>query len=192
MKHLILGSSSPRRKELLETLGFSFVIRVMDTDESFPDSMPTIEVAEYVASQKAKALIPGIAAHEMLICADTIVVVDDEILGKPVDRADAIHMLKKLAGRSHEVITGVYVYTLNDQHRFSVKTTVYFNSLSDSEISHYVDQFQPFDKAGSYGIQDWIGCVAINRIEGSYTNVVGLPTQEVYDYLKQFELKKAD
>lgn len=192
MKKLILGSSSPRRKELMETLGYSFIIRTKDTDESFPISMQSCEVATFVAEKKANALIPELGADEILLCADTIVVVNDEILGKPLDRSDAINMLGKLAGRSHDVITGVFIYTSGMRHSFSVTTTVHFNPLTVDEISFYVDRFQPFDKAGSYGIQDWIGCAAIERIEGSYTNVVGLPTREVYAFLKELDIKKAD
>ena len=190
MKDLILGSSSPRRKQLLESLGFDFCIRTKETDESFPSELHVREVAEYVAWKKANALISEINNNEVLICADTVVVLGDEILGKPIDREDAISMLSRLSNQKHEVITGVVCYSKERNRSFSTSTYVHFNRLLKEEISFYVDTYQPFDKAGSYGIQDWIGCVGIQRIEGSYTNVVGLPTQEVYTELSKWEIKK--
>jgi septum formation protein len=192
MKQLILGSTSPRRKDLLETLGFEFSIRTKETDESFPAGLTPNQIAEYVAKKKALALITDLHSDEVLLCADTIVVLENDILGKPIDRTDALDMLSRLSGKTHEVITGVICHTVDRQEQFSVSTKVHFNQLTSHEIAYYVDNFKPFDKAGSYGIQDWIGCVAIERIEGSYTNVVGLPTKEVYECLLSFQLKRPE
>lgn len=184
---IILGSKSPRRKELLAALGYTFEVRTKETDESFPASLNCTEVAQYVAEKKSNAMLPNLAEAEVLICADTVVLLDNEILGKPLDHADAIAMLEKLSGREHFVITGVVIASLEKQISFSVTTNVFFHPLSADEIRYYVDNFQPFDKAGSYGIQEWIGYAAIQRIEGSYNNVVGLPTHEVYQALKEFQ-----
>lgn len=184
---LILGSKSPRRRELLSQLGFQFSIRTKETDESYPLSLATEQVAEYVAQKKADDLLADLADDEYVLCADTIVVIDDEILGKPSDRNEAIRMLSLLSGRNHRVITGVVICSLEKQLSFSVTTSVFFHPLSLDEITRYIDEYQPYDKAGSYGIQEWIGYAAIQRIEGSYNNVVGLPTHEVYQALKQFQ-----
>jgi septum formation protein len=184
---LILGSKSPRRKELLSLLGYSFELRTKDTDESFSAEIPTSEVAQHIAHKKAKDLLVDLKNDEVVLCADTIVVIDDQILGKPADRDEAIAMLERLSGREHLVITGVVIVSLEKKVEFSVKTTVCFYPLSGAEIRSYVDQFKPFDKAGSYGIQEWIGGIAIQSINGSYNNVVGLPTHEVYRALKDFE-----
>lgn len=184
---LILGSKSPRRKELLSLLGFSFEVRTKETDESFPETLNCSEVALYVAEKKVTALFSDLTEDEVLICSDTIVVIDNQILGKPIDQADAIKMLEKLSGREHSVITGVVISSLEKRVSFSVTTKVFFNTLSREEILYYIDNFKPFDKAGSYGIQEWIGYAAIQSIEGSYNNVVGLPTHEVYQALKQFQ-----
>lgn len=183
---LILGSKSPRRKELLSALGYIFEVRTKDTDESFPAMLNCTGVAQYVAEKKSEAMMQDLADDEVLICADTVVIIDDQILGKPSTRDKAIDMLEKLSGREHLVITGVVISSLERQISFSVTTTVFFQPLSGEEIRFYVDKFQPFDKAGSYGIQEWIGYAAIQRIEGSYNNVVGLPTHEVYQALKEF------
>lgn len=184
---IILGSKSPRRKELLSQLGYTFDIRVKETDESFPENIPVTEVARYIAEKKADEMINDISDDEIVICADTTVVIDDEILGKPANRDQAIEMLSKLSGREHAVITGVVVQSLERRISFSVTTTVSFKPLNGEEIRFYVDNYSPYDKAGSYGIQEWIGGAAIQWIHGSYNNVVGLPTHEVYTALKQFE-----
>jgi septum formation protein len=184
---LILGSKSPRRKELLSLLGYSFEIRTKDTDETFSADVPISEVAQYVAHKKAKDLLVDLDNDEVVICADTIVMIDDKILGKPADREEAISMLERISGREHLVITGVVIASLEKTVEFSVKTTVCFYPLSGTEIRFYVDEYKPFDKAGSYGIQEWIGGIAIQSINGSYNNVVGLPTHEVYRSLKDFE-----
>lgn len=184
---LILGSKSPRRKELLSLLGYQFEIRTKDTDESFPPNLLSTEVAQYVAEKKSSEMIGDLKEDEILICADTTVILDEEIIGKPLDREHSIKMLGKLSGRMHIVNTGVVIASLERKVSFNVSTKVYFHPLSFDEIQTYVDTFKPFDKAGSYGIQEWIGCAAIQRIEGSYNNVVGLPTHEIYQALKLFE-----
>jgi len=181
---IILGSGSPRRKELLSATGFTFEVRTEDTDESFPADLPCNQVAVYVAKKKLAALLNDALDDEIILCADTTVVVDDKILNKPKDAEEASEMLALLSGRSHDVITGVCIASKSSTHSFSVVTKVYFKSLSMEEIEFYINDFKPFDKAGAYGIQEWIGHVAIERIEGSYTNVVGLPTHEVHQALK--------
>ena len=169
---LILASNSPRRKELLGGLGIPFEVRVLQgIDESYPETVPTDKIAEFIATNKAKAY--EVAADEILITADTVVIVDDEILGKPSDADDARQMLRKLSGKSHHVITGVSLKSYDKQKTFSVDTEVTFKTLSESEIDYYVTRYKPFDKAGAYGIQEWIG----------YFNVVGFPVQRIYDEL---------
>ncbi len=184
---IILGSKSPRRKELLNLLGYSFELRTLDTDESFPLDLPISEIPVYIANKKAEALLPSLVENELLITADTIVVLNNEVLGKPMDAADAKEMLAKLSGKTHQVITGVCVNTLEKSVHKSVTTKVSFKDLSPSEIHFYVENYKPFDKAGSYGIQEYIGLIGIEKIEGSYTNVVGLPTAELAEMLKSFE-----
>ncbi len=187
---LILGSKSPRRKELLSSMGLSFELRLKETDESFPNDINLSEVPLYIANNKADALMDDLNEDELLLCADTVVIEGNEIIGKPKDREDAIEMLYRLQGTSHEVITGVVLRTINEQKSFSVSTIVTFVSIPKEEIIHYVDTFQPYDKAGSYGIQEWIGSIGILKIEGSYNNVVGLPTAEVHEALKTFQKNK--
>ena len=183
---IILGSASPRRKELLSAAGFSFEVRTKDTDESFPSYTPSDEVALFVATKKLNALLEDIDTNTILICADTTVVVDERILNKPIDAQDAKKMLQTLSGRSHKVITGVCIASRQKSESFSVVTYVTFKELTSDEIDFYIQKFKPFDKAGGYGIQEWIGHAAIVRIEGSYNNVVGLPTHEVYEVLQKF------
>lgn len=185
----VLGSGSPRRKELLSGLGVSFEIRVKDTDESFDPTMPTDAVPEYLAAKKASALIPDLQENEMIICADTVVILDDQIIGKPTDHADAHRMLRQLSGQTHRVITGVFIGNRKIQRSFSDKSEVSFRDLSDEEIDYYITNYQPFDKAGSYGIQEWLGYVAITRMEGTYTNVMGLPTNNVFEVIRELENK---
>ena len=184
---LILGSKSPRRKELLSSLGFEFEIRTKETDESFPNTLNSNEVALFIANKKAQELIIDLKEDEIVLCADTVVIIDDVILGKPIDHAEAISMLEKLSGRDHLVITGVVIASNEKKIQFQSTTTVSFLPLSKDEIERYIEQSKPFDKAGSYGIQEWSGAAAIQRIEGSYNNVVGLPTHEVYQALKKFQ-----
>lgn len=179
---IILASNSPRRKELLNQLGLDFEVRVMKgIDESYPDNLPSKDVAVYIASKKSSAY--SIAPDEILITADTIVVVGQDILGKPHDREDACRMLREISGKTHHVITGVCIRTAAQQSRFSVSTDVRFKNLSDGEIDFYVDHFKPYDKAGAYGIQEWIGLVGVESISGSFYNVMGLPVQRIYEEL---------
>lgn len=185
---VVLASNSPRRQDLLQSLGVDFTVMVKDgVEEEFPETLKKKEVAEYLAVKKAQAYSVQIQSDNLLlITADTIVVCDGVILGKPADAADAKQMLRLLSGRSHKVITGVALTTARVQRSFSVKTKVYFKRLSESDIDYYVDNYKPFDKAGAYGIQEWIGLVAIDHIEGSYHNVVGLPVQRLYGELQRF------
>ena len=187
---IILGSGSPRRKELLANLGFTFEVRTKDTNESYPSKMTCEEVPTFLAKQKANALLPELSNDELLICADTVVILDNQILGKPANKEEAIAMLNSLSGNKHDVITGVFIGNSKKQLVFSEKTAVTFNKLSQTDINHYIDNYQPFDKAGSYGIQEWIGAIGITKIIGSYANVMGLPTHKVYELLTtDFQLK---
>ena len=178
---LILASNSPRRKELLAELGMPFEVRVLqDIDEEYPGDLPVNEVARYIAKEKADAYRRIIAPDELIITADTVVIVGDEILGKPVDEADAVRMLKLLSGRTHQVTTGVCLLTAEKESCFDVTTDVTFKALSDDEIHYYVNHYRPFDKAGAYGIQEWIGYIGVTGLHGSYYNVMGLPVQRIY------------
>ena len=184
---IILASNSPRRKELLAGLDVQFEVRIIKgIDESYPDTLPTKDIAEYIAQKKAAAYRETIAADELVITADTIVVLDDEVLGKPKDAADARRMLHELSGRTHQVITGVVLTTKERQEHFSVVSNVTFKELTDGEIDYYVETYKPMDKAGAYGIQEWIGYVGVTRLEGSYFNVMGLPVQRIYEALRRF------
>src|SRR5690606_29283342 len=183
--NVILASNSPRRKELLSQLGIDFVIKSKDVDESYPKSFRPEAVAVYIAEKKANSFIDQISS-ELLIAADTVVAVDDEIFGKPIAHQDAKRMLQKLSGRSHEVSTGVALLYQGKIFSFFEKMIVHFKELSESEIEYYISNYQPFDKAGAYGIQEWIGMMGVDRIEGSYTNVVGLPTARIYHEIKSF------
>lgn len=184
---LILASNSPRRKELLSGLGVQFETRVINgIDESYPEGLSVSEIPLYISGKKADAYRSGMSSDELIITADTIVAVDNTILGKPVSAEDARRMLRMLSGRSHQVVTGVTLTTVKAQHSFSVTTEVWFSQLSDSEIDYYVNKYSPLDKAGAYGIQEWIGYVGVERIDGSYFNVVGLPVQRLYRELLAF------
>jgi septum formation protein len=183
---LVLGSKSPRRQELLAGMGFDFEVRTKDTDEDFPDSLAPKEVPTYLAEVKALALVNELKLGEVLITSDTIVLLENEILGKPISPEEAKQMLQKLAGKRHEVITGVHLRNLEKNVSFSVSTKVFFKPLTTEIIDFYVENYKPFDKAGAYGIQEWIGFVGIERIEGSYFNVVGLPVAELWDELNKF------
>ena len=181
---LILASNSPRRKELLAGLGVPFEVRVLqDIDEHYPENLPVNEVARYIAKEKADAYRRIVAADELIITADTVVIVGDEILGKPVDEADAVRMLKLLSGRTHQVTTGVSLLTAEKERCFDVTTDVTFKALTDEEIHYYVNRYRPFDKAGAYGIQEWIGYIGVTGLNGSYYNVMGLPVQRIYQEL---------
>ena len=184
---IVLGSNSPRRRELLAGLDIDFEVQVIPgIDESFPDTLPAFDVPVYIARKKAEAYIPSMPADELLITADTIVWTFGEILGKPKDREDAIAMLRKLSGRVHEVITGVCITTKEKTISFSASSAVSFARLDEEEIVYYVDKYRPFDKAGSYGIQEWIGYVAVEAINGSFYNVMGLPIHQLYKNLHDF------
>lgn len=189
---IVLASHSPRRQELLKGLGVDFSVNVINgIDESFPASMPKEEVAEHLAVKKREAYKVG--EDELLITADTIVVVEDEILGKPKDADDARRMLHTISGRVHKVVTGVCLATTTESRSFSVTTEVKFRQLRDSEIDYYIERYKPFDKAGAYGIQEWIGYVGVEGIRGSYYNVMGFPVQRVYEEMtRHFGLKIAE
>lgn len=185
--HIILASNSPRRKELLGGLGIDFEVRIIEgIDESYPADLPTAEVAEYISHKKAAPYLAQMAADELVITADTIVVLGTQVMGKPHDEADACRMLRALSGQTHQVITGVTLTTLQRQQSFSVTTDVTFKPLTDDEIHHYVTHYRPFDKAGAYGIQEWIGYIGVTSLRGSYFNVMGLPVQRIYEALKDF------
>lgn len=184
VKKFYLASKSPRRKELLQLMGLDYELFLKEVDESFPSDLSLDQVAVYIANKKADAFEPQ--DDGVIITADTVVVLGNEILGKPVDRADAIQMLEKLNGNMHLVITGVSLKTAEETISFSDTTEVYFKKLSLADIEFYVDKYEPYDKAGSYGIQEWIGLVAIEKIVGSYTNVMGLPTEKLYDKLRPY------
>lgn len=186
-RKLLLASNSPRRKDLLKGLGVDFEVVVLpDIDESFPAELHQDEVALFVAQKKAEAYDAMLTEDTILITADTIVCCEDEIFGKPESSEDAFQMLKRLSGRAHKVITGVVLTSLTKQVAFSVSTDVEFDNLTDEEIDYYIHTFQPTDKAGAYGIQEWIGYVGIKSIRGSYFNVVGLPIQRLYKELSLF------
>lgn len=185
--NIVLGSASPRRSDLLRQLGFDFRILKADCSEDFDPTETPENIVIQIAQQKADALIPELSSDEVLICADTIVYLNGEVIGKPSDAADAILLLHKLSGNMHDVYTGVILQSKESHRRFTVKTSVYFRTLLPEEIAHYVAHFQPLDKAGSYGIQDWIGLIGVEKIEGSYTNVMGLPTHELFTALRAIE-----
>lgn len=184
---IILASNSPRRKELLAGIDIPFEVRVLqDIDESYPADLPTKEIAGYISRKKADAYRQTMAADELVITADTIVVLGQEVMGKPKDAAEAHRMLRDLSGKTHQVITGVTLTTLTQQKSFSVETDVTFKQLSDEEIDYYVTHYRPFDKAGAYGIQEWIGHIGVTALHGSYFNVMGLPVQRIYEALGTF------
>lgn len=183
---IILASGSPRRKQMLDDLGFCFNVKKTNTDESYPKTLDVNKVAEYLSIKKADSFKNKMANNELVITADTVVVIDNKILGKPSNKQEAIEMLNSLSGKEHKVITGVCLLTNEKQTAFSSITKVFFKELNEKEINYYIDKFQPYDKAGSYGIQEWIGLVGVERIEGSYFNVVGLPVQRLYTELMKF------
>ena len=183
---LILASNSPRRRELLAGLGYPYEVRVLDgIDESYPDTLRGSEVASYISRVKAEAYRATMADDELIITADTIVCLDDKVLGKPADEAEAIAMIASLSGRTHQVYTGVTLVTSQGLTTFVSRSDVTFATLTDEEIRHYVTHYRPMDKAGAYGIQEWIGYIGVERIDGSYFNVMGLPVQRLYTELKK-------
>ncbi|WP_316806388.1 Maf family protein [Pedobacter agri] len=179
---IILASKSPRRQELLTLMGLNFKVELKDVDESYPEALSPAEIAVYISEQKAKAFK---ANGEIVITADTIVALNGEILGKPRDRAHAQEMLAKLSGSKHEVFTGVTLVKGAQMVSFYDRTVVSCRSVTSEEIDFYIDNYKPFDKAGSYGVQDWWGIVVVQKIEGSYTNVMGLPTEKLYAELQK-------
>ena len=182
---IVLASKSPRRKELLGMLDLPFEIKVKDgIDESYPKDMPAIEVAEFLARLKGKAYAEEITENELVITADTIVILDEKIYGKPHDEKDAVDMLMQLQGRTHTVASGVCVATKEKIVSFTTCTAVTFAPLSQAEAEWYVEKYKPLDKAGAYGIQEWIGCAAVAGIDGSFYNVMGLPVHQLYNVLK--------
>ena len=184
--HIILASNSPRRRELLAGLGLHFDVRVLpDIAETYPAELPAAQIAEYIAREKADAYRRTMEADELVITADTIVVADGEVMGKPRDAADAHRMLMKLSGHTHQVITGVCLTTRSAQRAFAVSTDVTFKQLTTDEVDYYITRFRPYDKAGAYGIQEWIGYVGVTGLRGSYFNVMGLPVQRIYEELQK-------
>lgn len=182
---IILASNSPRRKQLLQGLGIDFEVQVIPgIDESYPPNLPAKDVAEYIATKKSVPYVTQ-GTDNVVITADTVVVCDGEIMGKPADEAEAKSMLHRLSGKTHQVYTGVCIKYTDSEKHFSVCTDVTFKTLSNEEINHYVEHYRPFDKAGAYGIQEWIGYVGITGIKGSYYNVMGLPVQRIYEELKK-------
>ncbi|RZK52536.1 MAG: septum formation protein Maf [Hymenobacter sp.] len=186
--NLILASGSPRRRQLLTDLGLPYELRLREVDERFPPHLRRAAIAEYLARHKADAYRADLAAHELLLTADTIVCLDEDVLNKPADAAEARHMLARLQGRAHQVYTGVCLLPGDGRPPvvFADETTVHFRALSATEIAFYVANYHPLDKAGAYGAQDWLGLVGIDRLEGSYFNVMGLPTHRVWAELQAF------
>ena len=185
--HIILASNSPRRKELLSGLDLDYEVKVLpDIEESYPESLPISEVPIYIAVEKAAAYQSMMTDRDLIITADTVVVLGDEVLGKPTDLDDARRMLRELSGQTHQVITGVCLMTREKKRQFAVTTNVTFKELADEEINYYVDNYKPLDKAGAYGIQEWIGYIGVTSLNGSYFNVMGLPVQRIYKELKVF------
>ena len=185
--NIVLASKSPRRQELLKGIGVDFMILTKEVDESFPAKLPLIDVAPFLSLKKAKAFEDAeLPDNYMVITADTVVIVENEILGKPKDRDDAVRMMNLLSGKVHKVVTGVTVHTKEKTKTFSVISKVTFETLDNQEVDYYIDNFRPYDKAGAYGVQEWIGYIGVSNVEGSYFNVMGLPTQRLYKVLKEF------
>lgn len=181
---LVLASSSPRRQYLMKEAGFTFTVEKPNVDESFPAEMPVTQVAKFLAEKKAEFFRPNIH-DEIIVTADTVVILGTQILNKPQDREEAIRMLTMLSGKTHLVMTGVSIFSKEKEESFDDTTEVTFVNLTRQQIEFYVDNYKPYDKAGSYGAQDWIGMVAIEKITGSYFNVMGLPIHKVYQHLTQ-------
>jgi septum formation protein len=182
----ILASKSPRRQELLHNLGLPFEIRIKETEENFPEDLNKEQIPVYLAQTKAAPFYEELNENDLLITADTIVWLDGKVLGKPENSAEAKQMLQGLSGREHQVISGVCLTSKNKQKSFYAVSNVQFKVLTDREIDFYVSQFSPFDKAGAYGIQEWIGAIGITHIEGSFYNVMGLPVQRLYEEIQKF------
>ncbi len=183
---IILASKSPRRQQLLADLGLKFNVQSMDVPEDFPEGLGMTEVPVYLAELKAEAFRPLLKDNQLVITADTIVWLDGQVMNKPVDYADGFRMLKELSGNKHQVLTGVCLLSTQKKVSFYALTDVWFKQLSDEEIHYYLENYSPYDKAGAYGIQEWIGYIGIHRIEGSFFNVMGLPIQSLYEHLRAF------
>jgi septum formation protein len=183
---IILASKSPRRQQLLSDLGLKFRVQSMDIPEEFPADLGKTEIPVYLAELKAEAFRPHLKSNQLVITADTIVWLNGKVLNKPANYDDGFRMLKNLSGEKHQVITGVSLLSNEKKVSFYVLTDVWFKPLSDEEIHYYLEHYRPYDKAGAYGIQEWIGYIGIYRIEGSFFNVMGLPVQSVYEHLKDF------
>ncbi len=186
---LILASRSPRRQQLLRELGLKFEVVIKEYEEIYPESLSGEEIARFVAHEKAASFKDDISDNEIVIAADTIVWCNNKVLGKPLDHDDATRILKEISGNTHEVITGVSLRSQTKELTFSESAKVTFETLTEEEISYYIDEYKPYDKAGAYGIQEWIGIIACSHIDGSYFNVVGLPVQRLYKELQRFILK---
>ncbi|MDD3479866.1 MAG: Maf-like protein [Paludibacteraceae bacterium] len=185
--NIILGSQSPRRQELLHGLDVNFTVNVIDgLEENYPATLQGEEIPMFLAQQKADAYVNVLTPHDMLITADTIVWLDGVVYGKPKDEADAKKMLRALSGKTHDVITGVCVTTTERKETFAAISKVTFASFSDDEINYYIEKYRPMDKAGSYGVQEWIGYIGVEHIDGSFYNVMGLPVQRLYTLLKNW------
>jgi len=184
---IILASQSPRRLELLRGLNIPFEVKLIEVDETYPSQMVGVDIPMFLAEKKARAYETIMTENTMIITADTIVWHEGKVLGKPVDSADAKRMLQIMSGKTHQVITGVCISTLKRKKIFHVITDVRFSKLTESEIDYYVENFKPYDKAGAYGVQEWIGFVGVEHINGSYFNVMGLPVQRLYNELKRWK-----
>jgi septum formation protein len=182
----ILASKSPRRNELLKSLGIHFIVKTREVDEVYPDSLTKEEIPVYLAKLKAQAFQNEISDNDLVITADTIVWLNGKVLGKPKDKPEAIRMLNELSGNQHQVITGVCLSSKEKELAFYSTSDIYFKSLSADEIEYYVSEYKPYDKAGAYGIQEWIGSIGISHIEGSFYNVMGLPIQKLYEKIQKF------
>jgi septum formation protein len=185
-KKIILASQSPRRKELLKGLDIDFEVKILNIPENYPETLEKIKVAEYLAELKVSPFVNQINENEIIITADTIVIVDNTILGKPKNEDDAKNMLRQLSGKTHQVITGVCILSNEKKYSFSDQTLVTFNAINESELLYYIENYKPYDKAGSYGVQEWIGYIGIEKINGCYFNVMGLPVRKIYAALLNF------
>ncbi|MFA9389755.1 MAG: Maf family nucleotide pyrophosphatase [Prolixibacteraceae bacterium] len=184
--HVVLASKSPRRQQLLAELGIQFEVELIEVEEVFPNNLPINEVPEYLAKLKAQAFQNQLSENDLIITSDTIVTINNEVLGKPANYNEGFEMLMKLSGKGHQVATGVYLLSKNKQVAFTSITDVFFKTLTSEEIDYYLTKYQPYDKAGAYGIQEWIGHIGVERIVGSYFNVMGLPIQRLYSELCLF------
>ena len=182
----ILASKSPRRQELLHSLGVEFQVLISDVDETYPENLTKEEIPVFLAKLKSKSLIKNLKENDLLITADTIVWLNGEVIGKPENRKEAVRTLQKLSSNEHQVISGVCLTSINKQRSFFSVSNVQFKNLSLSEIEYYISEYKPFDKAGAYGIQEWIGYIGITHIEGSFYNVMGLPVQQLYTEIQNF------